>query len=192
MTSIELITLLNALDRQEQKRCFTLRELALLSGKTRPAVGMALQRAAEKKIVAHLGSLWINMLHPPEVFELALALVAPSYISFESALYHHGVLSQSPRGGVTVATTGRSRSFETPMGMVQAIHLKSTLFFGFDADRIASPEKAWLDLLYIRGRKGQKEQFSETFYRDRLHRSQLRSFLKRFPPWVSTMNIDSI
>ena len=82
MTVVELIQLINNLDRREQKRLFTLRELSALSGKTRPATGMALQRAARKGIVARVGNLWINLMHPPEIAELARTLVSPSYISF--------------------------------------------------------------------------------------------------------------
>ena len=185
MTVVELIQLINNLDRREQKRLFTLRELSALSGKTRPATGMALQRAARKGIVARVGNLWINLMHPPEIAELARTLVSPSYISFESALYHHGILSQSPRGELTVATIGRPRCVETPLGAIRFIHLKRPLFFGFDADRMALAEKAWLDLIYIRGRRGRDQLLSEEVYLDRLHARRLRDFARRFPPWVS-------
>lgn len=60
-------------------------------------------------------------------------------------------------------------------------HLKSSLFFGFDAERVAYPEKAYLDTLYIRMRNGEKGIFTETLYRDKLNQQRLKKFARAFP-----------
>lgn len=185
MTQVDLVQLLQKLVKNYKKRVFSLREIASLAAISRPAAGMILLRAQKKGIVSRVANCWINRLDPPELLEIAFALASPSYLSFESALYHHGVLSQSPRGALTVATRGRPGRKETPLGTIQFIHLKASLFFGFDSNRIASPEKAWIDLLYIRGRQqGRKQMITEEFYLNRLNQKRLRNFAKKFPRWV--------
>jgi len=187
MTQIDLVGILQRFARDHKKRVFSLREIATLAGVSRAAAGMTLIRAEKRGVVWRVLNLWINRLDPPELLEIALSLPSPSYLSFEGALYRHGLLSQSPRGALTLATTGRPRRIETPGGILQFIHLKNPLFFGFNAERIAFPEKAWLDLLYIRGRRGRKNPITETVYLDRLNKARLASFERRFPAWVSTL-----
>lgn len=184
MTIVRLIQMLHHLARDRGKRIFSLRDLAILSGSTRASVGMTLLRAQKKGLVFRIGNTWINCLDPPPLDDIGLALRSPSYISFESALYRHGILSQSPRGALVLATTRRPGRMDTPWGKIQFIHLKNTLFFGYDAHRVAHPEKAWLDLVYIRGRKGRREILTETFYLKGLNRRRLNEFGRRFPRWV--------
>ena len=77
----------------------------------------------------------------------------PSYISLQSALYHHGMISQVP--AVTYAVSlARTRRYRTPLGVVSIHHVSPGFFFGFaEAGRqgalIASPEKALVDFLYL-------------------------------------------
>lgn len=188
MTLVDLIQLLQRLIRENGKRLFLLREIAALSGASRASAGMALLRARKKGIVFRVGNLWINRLDPPELSEIAFALRSPSYLSFESALYRQGVLSQSPRGALTMATSGRSGQFETPWGTIRFVHLKRDLFFGYDAQRLAYPEKAWLDLIYIRGRSGRSQIITETVYLERLNRKRLKEFGRRFPSKIIDRN----
>lgn len=189
MTLFELTKALHQLAREEKKRIFSLRELAAFSNESRPAVGMALRRAKIKGLVAHVRSVWINQLDPPVLEEIAFSLASPSYISFESALYHHGVLSQSPRGELTVATLGRPSVVETPFGVIRFIHLQRQLFFGFDVNRVAWPEKAWLDLLYIRGLRGPRNQelLTEEVYLNELNAQKIAKLTRRFPPWIRNL-----
>lgn len=184
MNQIAFMQLLQRLARDHKKKIFSLREISALASISRPAAGMLLLRASRNHLVFRARNLWVNLTDPPELIEVGLALASPSYLSFESALYHHNVLSQSPRGGLALVTTGRPRQVETPLGTIRFTHLKPGLFFGYDENRIALPEKAWLDLLYIRGRKGRSGMITETFYLRRLNRQRLRSFAARFPEWV--------
>jgi hypothetical protein len=77
----------------------------------------------------------------------------PSYVSLQSALYVHGMISQIP--AVTYAVSlARARRFDTPLGVVSVHHVTPGFFFGFeDTGRqgalIASPEKALVDFLYL-------------------------------------------
>lgn len=188
MTLIELVRLMQKLAREHEKRVFTLREMATLKGEARTGTAMTLVRAARKGIVARAGTLWLNLLDPPELLEAALSLASPSYLSFESALYRHGVISQSPRGPLTMATTRRPRLFETPLGMIRFFHLQPALFFGFDDHRIALPEKAWLDLLYIRGLRGRRNLITEKVYTGNLDQKAVQKTARRFPRWVRVLS----
>lgn len=183
MNSTDLVKLVQNFARRYNKRIFTLREVESLSGDSAASVGMALLRAKKNGLVDRVRNLWINMMDKPNLEEVALELVSPSYISFESALYKHGILSQSPRGVLSLATTAKPAKITTPLGDVQFIHLASKLFFGFDANRLASPEKAFVDLMYIRIRRGMPE-LPEVFYLDLLNKKKLGSIAAKFPNYV--------
>jgi len=77
----------------------------------------------------------------------------PAYVSLQSALYLHGMISQMP--AVTYAVTlARTRRFVTPFGVVSLHHVQPSFFFGFEdaahpGARLATPEKALLDFLYL-------------------------------------------
>lgn len=94
---------------------------------------------------------------PRKVSKLAvpehLAAPYPAYISLQSALYQHGLLSQIP--SVTYAVSlARTRRYDTPLGVFSIHHVTADFFFGFEPDlsgsaKIAVPEKALLDVLYL-------------------------------------------
>jgi predicted transcriptional regulator of viral defense system len=77
----------------------------------------------------------------------------PAYVSLQTALYHHGMISQIP--GVTYAVSlARTKRYETPVGTFSIHHVEPAFFFGFELDqsgaaRIATPEKALLDVFYL-------------------------------------------
>jgi predicted transcriptional regulator of viral defense system len=77
----------------------------------------------------------------------------PAYVSLQSALYHHGLISQIP--AVTYAVSiARTRRYQTPVGTFSIHHVAPDFFFGFDLDdsstaKIATPEKALVDVFYL-------------------------------------------
>jgi predicted transcriptional regulator of viral defense system len=76
----------------------------------------------------------------------------PAYVSLQSALYLHGMISQVP--AVTYAVSlARTRRFTTPLGTVSIHHVQPSFFFGFEdaghGGRLATPEKALVDFLYL-------------------------------------------
>ena len=187
MTVVELIRLMQGMARDHRKRVFSLRELSALKGESRAATAMTLLRAARKGIVARAGTRWINLMDPPDVMEVALTLRSPSYLSFESALHRRGIVSQAPRGALTMAVSGRPGSLETAVGPIRFFHLKPALFFGYDERRVALAEKAWLDLLYIRGLHGRAGIVTEKVYLEALDRKLLARMARRFPAWVGKL-----
>ena len=77
----------------------------------------------------------------------------PSYVSLQSALYHHGIISQIPNV-IYAVSVGRARVLRTPLGTVSIHHLQPEFFFGFETMEttgvaMATPEKALLDFLYL-------------------------------------------
>jgi hypothetical protein len=77
----------------------------------------------------------------------------PAYVSLQTALYRHGMISQMP--AVTyVVSPARTRLIKTPVGVFSVHHLATGFFFGYDRDEttgaaLATPEKALLDFLYL-------------------------------------------
>jgi predicted transcriptional regulator of viral defense system len=77
----------------------------------------------------------------------------PAYVSLQSALYLHGMISQVP--AVTYAVTlARTRRLVTPLGTVSLHHVRPSFFFGYEdagraGCRLATAEKALVDLLYL-------------------------------------------
>ena len=110
--------------------------------------------AAARQVVRLRRGVWA---FPDRVDPLTLPgrLTAPlpSYVSLQSALYFHGMISQVP--AVTYAVSlARARRYDTPLGVVSVHHVTPGFFFGFeDTGRqgalIASPEKALVDFLYL-------------------------------------------
>lgn len=184
MKSVELIKYLTELSHQHSKKVFKLRELSIFSKTGVEATAMGLLRLKKKGIVDRVGSLWMNLLDPPEIEDVGLTLCSPSYISFENALFKKGGLSQSPRGILSLATTKRSARYKTPVGNIEYIHLQPRLFFGYDKMRVAHSEKAILDMIYIRTKKGLDPLPPVTLYWEEFNRSRLKQWGKKFPAFV--------
>lgn len=79
------------------------------------------------------------------------------YLSLESVLSQHGIISQIPINTITVMTTGRSGRIETPYGVVDYVHTKRPLRSILDNTvtdpkqplRIATRQAALRDLLRV-------------------------------------------
>ena len=90
-----------------------------------------------------------------DLLAAARYLVAPlpGYISLQSALYHHGMISQIP-AVLYLASISRSRIYHTPLGTVSVHHITPDFFWGYELVTgsdiaLATPEKALLDTLYL-------------------------------------------
>ncbi len=78
---------------------------------------------------------------------------APSYVSFQSALYYHGMISQIP-ATIYAASLARTHQYKTPIARVSIHHIQASFFFGFETMgksgvKMATPEKALLDFFYL-------------------------------------------
>lgn len=145
---------------------FTTRDYATAAGTSMSSASRRLDRLSERKALTRLTKgVWANTAHPhfhPLACVPYLLGKEQGYVSFLSALHLHGVLSQIPRTH-QVATTGRPRVLESPVGRFEFLRVKPELMRdGVDwSDThqpflIASAEKALLDTLYIATRKSKQ------------------------------------
>jgi hypothetical protein len=81
-----------------------------------------LQRAV-KGVFVYTGTRhsWANI---QEEIARALRRGHHTYVSLESALSEHGAISQIPLGRLTLVTTGRPGTFETPWGVIEFSHTR--------------------------------------------------------------------
>lgn len=88
---------------------------------------------------------------PVHDFALANAMVAPSYVSLESALSRYGILSQAPFL-VTSVTVKKGKNIEMATKTLDYVHIAPNLFMGFVKEQnylIATPTKALFDTVYL-------------------------------------------
>jgi predicted transcriptional regulator of viral defense system len=122
---------------------------------TRSAASRILARLAAAGLVHSLRrGIWslVSDLDPLALSEY-LTAPFPAYVSFQSALYLRGMISQIPQV-VYVASLARTQRIVTSIGTYSIHHLAPEFFGGFRTDtdtsiHIASPEKALLDVLYL-------------------------------------------
>lgn len=113
-----------------------------------------LQRLAKTNHIIHVArGKWVF----PDTDRLALPSILtapfPTYISLQSALYYHGMISQIP-DTLYAVSLARTHFFKTQLGNISIHHIQPDFFFGFEETndslvRIATPEKALIDLFYL-------------------------------------------
>jgi len=150
MTQVEALAKIEALDQP----FFETKDLAaLLNVEHSNANKIATRLARTGLIIALTRGKWAlpraNRLAVPE----HLTSPYPTYISLQTALYYHGMISQIP--SVTYAVSlARSRQYGTVLGKFSIHHTDPDFFFGYEIDKtgsakIATPEKALLDVFYL-------------------------------------------
>jgi len=145
---------------------FTTREFAGYACISMSAAAKRLSRLSEKEFLTRVTKgVWANTGHPyfhPLCCVPYLLGKEQGYVSFLTALHLHGVVSQIPKT-IQVATTGRARSLNSPVGRYEFFQIKPELMAqGVDWSEsrlpylIASAEKALLDTLYLATRKNRR------------------------------------
>jgi len=135
------------------------------------------------------------------LFEIANRIYKPSYVSLESALAHYQLIPESVYGVISVSTR-RSYRFASAVADFRYRTVKPQLYFGYDLAaggrkrvKIARPEKAILDFLYLNPRLRSGSDFDslridgERFFRlvdDR----DLRTALTRFGQKTLTVRVE--
>lgn len=137
---------------------FQTRDIVVLLNLTTTATSKILSRLAKQ---GHLAQLRYGLWALPEKIEpfmLPEPLTAPfpSYISLQSALHYHGMIEQIPET-IYAVSLARTKVFKTPLATVSVHHIPTTFYFGYTVVanniKIAIPEKALLDFLYLRPAK---------------------------------------
>lgn len=127
--------------------------------------------------------LWV--LDPDiQPFAVAPYLTAPypAYVSFWSALAHHGLIEQVPRR-VSVASLSHPRRIATAIGSYDVHQLAPELFGGYAGTNrdgyVAGAEKAIFDTIYVRAAAGGKAYFTELYLPAGFDRRELRRWTGR-------------
>ncbi len=130
-------------------------DAAACLGVTIPHASHILRRLAKAGFFVPLarGKWACHRAVDPLVLPEYLTAPAPSYISFQSALYYHGMISQIP-SVIYAASLARTCRYKTSIATVSIHHIQPDFFFGFEVVgqsniKMAIPEKALLDVLYL-------------------------------------------
>lgn len=122
-------------------------------------------------------------------FVVAGRLYAPSYVSLESALNVYGIIPDIPANVTSVAVV-TSKKLNTSLGTFLYSKINKDLFFGFKSVldetsglyyKIALPEKALLDYIYIRRVKDLSLARVDV---SSFSMKKVLIFLAHFPKWV--------
>lgn len=119
---------------------------------------------------------------------IASLLKKPSYISLEKALEFHGLIPEAVPVYTSV-TTKRPGRFVCEIGVFDYRHIKNSLFWGYKSVTvdnqtafIAHPEKALLDLVYLKGMKINLSYLEELRLQnvERINLNKLSEYAKKF------------
>ena len=167
--------------KHPQLNVMSLRHLELLTGQKPHALRVGLSRLVRRGVIRRIcRGHYANPFHPPTLEQIASQIHSPSYVSLESALSRHGVLSQMPQE-LTCVTTRASRTLRTSYGLIRYRKIKKEFFFGFSIQggaALAEPEKALADLLYFR-RRGAPSRPLPDLNREGIRAGKLRSYARR-------------
>jgi predicted transcriptional regulator of viral defense system len=137
------------------KRVVTTNDVSLALGVERSAATQTLKRLAAEGLLKKIRhGLWaVDPALDPLLLPEYLTAPLPSYVSFQSALYLRGMVSQVPEV-IYVASLAQTRTIKTSLGAFSIHRLAPTFFGGYETPkesgvRLATPEKALLDTLYL-------------------------------------------
>lgn len=149
--------------RQKGLLLFTPIEITRLFGVSRVATTFLLHRYTKRALLVRYrrGLYALASANPPDPF-IANKLYDPSYVSLEFALSYHGVIPETVYE-ITSVTTRPTCAFVAGGKRYSFRHIKKQAFTGYSTRRqegvtfrIAEPEKAYVDLLYLRLLRGKK------------------------------------
>lgn len=173
--------------RRMDKPVLTTGDAALRLGLTRPAASRALARLAHAGLILRLRhGLW--SLAPridPLILPDYLTAPFPAYVSLQSALQLHGMITQLPHV-IYVASLSPTRKIHTQVADYSIHRLAPSFFGGFETTpsgvRLATPEKALLDCLYLApGRSRLFAALPEVELPRKFDRKEARRWLERIP-----------
>ncbi|MGQ9512016.1 type IV toxin-antitoxin system AbiEi family antitoxin domain-containing protein [Thermodesulfitimonas sp.] len=173
------------------KKIFALADIEQMTGLPKSHLQVERGRLVRHGVLRRLARQWYaNPFAPPSIEEAAMVFRYPSYISLEYALAQEGVLSQTAFT-VTLVTTKSPYTFHLEGTTLEYHQIARRLFWGYRFDgraNVALPEKALLDLIYIRHLKTgvltatRLNSLLDDIYLEKLDRERLWSFAVRFGP----------
>ena len=175
--------------QNRQSKILHIRHLRTLTGMKPPTLRVALGRLARRGVLQRIcRGYYANPFNLPSLEEISACVYQPSYVSLESALSRHGILSQIPYT-LTCVTTRLPWRLNTSFGRMEYRQMKKSFFFGFTRQEdylLAEPEKALVDFIYLNKRVDVRGLSSE-LHLEPLHLRKLRSYARRMQVDVSAI-----
>jgi len=171
------------------KLFFSVEDVSLLLGVKQASGRMVCFRAVGEGLFIRLkNDMYVleekwRYLERRDFFILANYLQVPSYVSFLTALSFYGITTQVPQSMFESACLKRTRSFEQKGTVFNFYKLKKQVYTGFVRNNgafIATPEKAFLDAMYLYSFGKYKIDFSALDV-SKLDRRLIKQLLKAFP-----------
>ena len=140
----------------------------------------------------------------PLLFFISNRIYSPSYVSLQSALSYYGLIPELVPG-VTSVSPKKTTTLTTSVGNLMYFSVKSVLMFGYKILEIpnlnlpvkmAEPEKALLDLLYLNPSLSGTAQFAEMRVnveevKSKINMTKLDNLLKYFENKALTRRVKS-
>ena len=175
--------------KNKNKSLFSFSDVVILIEENKASIAVQLSRLVKSGIIEHPVRGWyVNPFRAPSNEELAMVIRYPSYLSMEYALSKQGILSQNVFT-YTLITTKLPYLYRTKKNIFEFHQVKRSLFWGYQKEgfvQIAEPEKALLDLVYIkvvRGRSLNLRVFGslvEDMYLEDIDYKKLFQYAKRY------------
>jgi predicted transcriptional regulator of viral defense system len=167
--------------KQFPKPFYKLVDLEKIFHQDKITVQKSIERLVKFEVINRLmKDVYILADQPIDLTSIAAVLYQPSYLSFESVLFKHGIINQPPFGA-TFATTRRSKKLDLSNGEFWFSQIKPALWWGFelqDGIFTAGPEKAIVDMLYLKA-LGQRLFDTDEWYLKSIDKKILVSYLKK-------------
>jgi predicted transcriptional regulator of viral defense system len=159
----------------------------------------ATSRLAKRGLLSRVSNgVYLNKLvRDASATDFVNVLNPNSYVSLESALNHWGISTQSPES-LTCVTIGKPKEYRTPEFAITLRSISHHLFWGFvekqtrySKYRIAEPEKALLDWIYLTLQSGLTPHLDEIELRS-LDKPKLVKYANRYPGTVRNALANSL
>lgn len=174
MTTLDWIKIINEFKSKGIKIVHRSALESLYSG-TKASLSVIINRLEKKGLIKRITKDWL-CFPPCEVWEIVRIVFPTAYISLEWALHYHDIIDQEIKI-ITLVSLNKTRCVKN--SYVFEIHkISRKLHFGFDEKRIAEPEKALLDTIYLR----KKVAFDLNI--ELLNTNRLKKYMKKFPKRV--------
>jgi predicted transcriptional regulator of viral defense system len=179
------------------KPVITTGDAALALGAERTAATHTLRRLSTAGVLPRIRhGLWaVDPNLDPLLLPEYLTAPFPSYVSLQSALFFHGMVSQIPTV-IYVASLAQTRTVRTALGTYSIHRLAPRFFGGYETVpptgvHLATPEKALLDTLYLAPARSRLfAHLPEIELPDRFDRGRLRHWIRRIPPGPRRRSIE--
>lgn len=124
-----------------------------------------------------------NALTIEEKFSLANLMQVPSYISLMTAMSYYEVTTQIQRDFIESIALKRTKEVEIEKTLFSFTKIDKKLYFGFSREKgffIASPEKAFLDAIYLKSINRYSFDLASIDF-SRFDRTKMKMLAKAFP-----------